>query len=81
MVLMRGVWGRQPPSRYGVSRHYNYHYHVHDCHYHFYHWHHHVTILCRQHASSDRCCSFTHLAAALLAYGSVTMSFCHSILF
>ena len=72
MVLTRAVWGAQPSSRYGVSRHNNYHYHVQHCHYHFYHFHDHVTISCRQQANSDRCCSFTHRAAALLAYGSVT---------
>ena len=68
MVLMGGVWGAQPLSRYGVSKQDNYHYHVRHCSYkrvkgrstdvrhchcYFYHKPDHVTISYCQHARWD----------------------------
>ena len=76
MVLMSGVWGAQPPSRYGISRRYNHLYHVQHCHNHFYHYHVYVTISCRQHASSDHvhrqagyCCISTAPAILTAMHG------------
>ena len=68
VVLM--MVGAQPPSRYGVSRVNKYIYHIYHCHCHFCHYQYHITTLCcdRQRA---RCCKFTHLATALLAYRNI----------